>query len=45
MPLLARMLASPLLVDIRAGAVDRLPQLLHENYLSAAGTVLVVVGS
>lgn len=45
MPVLARMLASPLLVDIRAGAVDRLPRLLHENYLSANGTVLVVVGS
>lgn len=44
MPLLARMLASPLVVDIRAGAVDRLPELLHENYISATGNVMVVVG-
>ena len=44
MPLLARMLASPLFVDIRAGAVDELPALLHERRVSSSGTVLVVVG-
>lgn len=44
MPLLARMLASPLFLDIRAGAVDDLPALLHERYISTTGSVLVAVG-
>jgi glycerol-1-phosphate dehydrogenase [NAD(P)+] len=38
------MLASPLFVDIRAGAVADLSALLHERYLSATGSVLVAVG-
>lgn len=44
MPLLARMLPSPLVVDIRAGAVAGLPALLHQNYVSSEGRVLVAVG-
>ena len=43
MPLLARMLASPLSVDIRRGAVDNLSSLLHERYISTTGRVLVAV--
>ena len=45
MPLLARMLASPLYLDIRAGAVANLGQLLHEREISTTGTVLVAVGT
>ena len=45
MPLLARMLPSPLFVDIRSGAVEDLSQLLNERYISANGTVLVAVGA
>ena len=44
MPLLARMLASPLFLDIRSGAVDNLDALLHERYISTTGSVLVAVG-
>ena len=44
MPLLARMLSSPLFLDIRAGAVDNLDALLHERLISSNGTVLVAVG-
>ena len=44
MPLLARMLASPLFVDIRSGAVDGLSALLHERLISTTGSVLVAVG-
>jgi glycerol-1-phosphate dehydrogenase [NAD(P)+] len=43
-PVLARMLASPLFVDIRKGAVEGLSTLLHERYISSTGTVLVAVG-
>lgn len=45
MPVLARMLASPLFLDIRAGAVENLATLLNERYLSSTGRVLVAVGS
>ena len=45
MPLLARMLASPLSVDIRRGAVENLSSLLHERYISTTGHVLVAVGA
>ena len=45
MPLLARMLPSPLFVDIRSGAVEDLSQLLNERYISANGAVLVAVGA
>lgn len=44
MPVLARMLASPLFVDVRAGAVQGLSRLLHERYISSTGNVLVAVG-
>jgi glycerol-1-phosphate dehydrogenase [NAD(P)+] len=44
-PLLARMLASPLSVDIRRGAVENLSSLLHERYISTTGHVLVAVGA
>ena len=44
-PLLARMLASPLSVDIRRGAVENLSALLHERYISTTGHVLVAVGA
>ncbi len=44
MPVLARMLAAPLFLDIRAGAVDNLSALLHERYISSTGRVLVAVG-
>jgi glycerol-1-phosphate dehydrogenase [NAD(P)+] len=43
-PVLARMLSSPLFVDIRKGAVEGLSALLHERYISSTGTVLVAVG-
>ncbi len=45
MPLLARMLASPLFVDIRSGAVENLSALLHERNISTTGNVLVAVGA
>lgn len=44
MPVLARMLASPLSVDVRAGAVEGLSELLHERYISSTGSILVAVG-
>lgn len=44
MPILTRMLASPLFVDIRAGAVRGLPGLLHQRHISTRGTVLIAVG-
>ena len=45
MPLLARMLASPLSVDIRRGAVENLSSLLHARFISTTGRVLVAVGA
>jgi glycerol-1-phosphate dehydrogenase [NAD(P)+] len=44
MPLLARMLPSPLTVDVRGGAVAGLAALLHDRRISAQGFVAVVVG-
>ena len=44
MPLLARMLPSPLFVDIRPGAVADLALLLDQRKISGDGTVLVAVG-
>jgi len=44
MPLLTRMLASPLFVEIRSGAVDALAQLLTERHISADGAVMVALG-
>jgi glycerol-1-phosphate dehydrogenase [NAD(P)+] len=43
-PLLGRMLASPLFVDIRSGAVENLSELLHDRHISTTGRVLVAVG-
>ncbi|WP_224769129.1 iron-containing alcohol dehydrogenase family protein [Nocardioides ochotonae] len=45
MPLLARMLASPLFVEVRRGAVDNLATLLEERRISNGGRVLVAVGA
>jgi glycerol-1-phosphate dehydrogenase [NAD(P)+] len=44
MPLLARMVACPLTVDVRSGAVGALPALLSDGLISARGHVAVVVG-
>jgi glycerol-1-phosphate dehydrogenase [NAD(P)+] len=44
MPLLARMVPAPLHVDVSAGAVGRLPQLLEDRRLSNQGNVALVVG-
>jgi len=43
-PLLARMLPSPLFIDIRAGAVSGLGDLLSDRRISADGHVAVAVG-
>jgi len=43
-PLLARMLLSPLFIDIRAGAVEGLGELLSDRRISADGHVAVAVG-
>jgi glycerol-1-phosphate dehydrogenase [NAD(P)+] len=43
-PLLARMLLSPLFIDIRAGAVSGLGDLLSDRLISADGHVAVAVG-
>jgi len=43
-PLLARMLLSPLFIDIRAGAVSDLGELLTDRRISAEGHVAVAVG-
>ena len=44
MPILTRMLASPLFVEIRRGAVEGLAELLTERHVSADGTVMVALG-
>lgn len=44
MPLLARMLLSPLFIDIRAGAVSGLGELLSDRRISSDGHVAVAVG-
>lgn len=44
MPILARMLPSPMLVDIRAGAVAALGDVLQDRFISPSGKVLVAVG-
>jgi glycerol-1-phosphate dehydrogenase [NAD(P)+] len=44
MPLLARMVACPLAVDVRSGAVAGLPDLLSDERISTHGQVGVVVG-
>ena len=44
MPLLARMLATPLAVDVRPGAIAGLAELLAEGKISSGGHVAVLVG-
>jgi glycerol-1-phosphate dehydrogenase [NAD(P)+] len=44
MPLLARMLATPLVVDVRPGAVKDLPELLADQRISTSGRVAVAFG-
>ena len=44
MPVLTRMLPSPLHVDIRSGSVSGLGELLLDRFISAQGRVLVAVG-
>jgi glycerol-1-phosphate dehydrogenase [NAD(P)+] len=44
MPLLARMVACPLVVEIRPGAVKGLAELLNDSRISSQGHVAVVVG-
>ena len=44
MPLLARMVPSPLSVDVASGAVSRLAELLSDRRISSRGQVAVVVG-
>lgn len=45
MPLLGRMLASPLFVEIGSGAVEDLSGLLHDRHISTTGSVLIAVGA
>lgn len=44
MPLLARMIGTPLAIEIRAGAVEALAPLLADRRISSGGHVAVVVG-
>jgi glycerol-1-phosphate dehydrogenase [NAD(P)+] len=44
MPLLARMVAFPLTVEVRSGAVAALPAILSDGRISSRGQVAVVVG-
>ena len=44
MPLLARMLAAPLVVDVRSGAIADLGTLLADRRIAVAGRVAVAVG-
>jgi glycerol-1-phosphate dehydrogenase [NAD(P)+] len=44
MPLLARMLPSPLVIDVRPGAIASLGALLADNRIATAGRVAVAVG-
>ena len=44
MPLLARMVASPLFIDVRAGAVAELGTLLAQQWVSTSGRVAIAVG-
>src|SRR5258708_16906865 len=44
MPLLARMLAAPLVIDVRPGAIAGLGDLLAEHRIATQGRVAIVVG-
>jgi glycerol-1-phosphate dehydrogenase [NAD(P)+] len=43
-PILTRMLASPLFVEVRRGAVEGLAELLTERHVSTDGTVMLALG-
>lgn len=45
MPLLARMVATPLVVDIRDGAIEGLPVLMADQRISVGGRVAVVTSA
>lgn len=45
MPLLARMVESPLSIDIRSGAVAQLAELLADGRISSGGRVAIAVGA
>jgi glycerol-1-phosphate dehydrogenase [NAD(P)+] len=45
MPLLARMLAAPMVIDVRPGAIARLGELLADRRIANQGRVAVAVGS
>ena len=44
MPLLARMLAAPLVIDVRPGAITGLAELLADRKITSGGRVAVAVG-
>ncbi len=44
MPLLARMLPSPLVIDVRPGAIGSLGGLLADHRIATGGRVAVAVG-
>jgi len=44
MPLLARMLAAPLVIDVRPGAIGALPALLTDRKIAGGGHVAIAVG-
>ncbi len=44
MPLLARMLAAPLVIDVRPGAIAGLPALLADRRIATQGRVAIAVG-
>lgn len=44
MPLLARMVATPLVIDVRRGAVKDLPEVLTDQRISTSGRVAVAFG-
>ncbi len=44
MPLLARMVATPLMVDVRPGAVKDLPEVLSDQRISTSGRVALAFG-
>ncbi|WP_424211000.1 iron-containing alcohol dehydrogenase family protein [Streptomyces sp. BI20] len=43
MPVLTRLIPSPVVVDIRPGALDKLPELLADQRISASGKLAVAV--
>ena len=44
MPLLARMLAAPMVIDVRPGAICALGDLLADRRIANSGRVAVAVG-